>query len=58
MKTNQKMTVQIYEFGTLKIGHLTQMGDVTQVIEMGNRNRILNGLPPIPSANLCTQNST
>ena len=47
MKTNQKMTVQIGHFGTLKIGHLSQMGDVSQVIEMGNKIRESRGLNPI-----------
>ncbi len=44
MKTNQIMTVQIGHFGTLKIGHLSQMGDVAKIIEMGNRNRRAKGL--------------
>ncbi len=47
MKTNQKMTVQIGHFGTLKIGHLSQMGDVSQVIEMGNKIRETRGLSPM-----------
>jgi len=47
MKTNQMMNVKIGEFGTLEIGHKTMMGKVSQVIEMGNRNREAKGLEPI-----------
>jgi hypothetical protein len=39
MNTNQMMQIQIGNFGTLEIGHLTKMGKVSQVIEMGNKLR-------------------
>ncbi|MCK5718881.1 MAG: hypothetical protein KAH84_02905 [Thiomargarita sp.] len=48
MKTNQMMTVKIGNFGILEIGHKTMMGKVSQVLEMGNRNREAKNLEPIP----------
>jgi len=48
MKTNQMMTVQIGKFGTLEIGHKTGMGKISQVVDMGNRNREAKGLEEIP----------
>ncbi|MDM8564618.1 hypothetical protein QUF74_03100 [Candidatus Halobeggiatoa sp. HSG11] len=50
MKTNQMMTVKIGNFGILEIGHKTMMGKVSQVLEMGNRNRNrkAKNLEPIP----------
>jgi hypothetical protein len=47
MKTNQIMEVQIGNFGTITIGHLSKMGDVAQVMEMGNKSRKDKGLEPI-----------
>jgi hypothetical protein len=47
MNTNQMMQIQIGNFGTLEIGHLTKMGKVSQVIEMGNKNRKEKGLNSI-----------
>jgi hypothetical protein len=44
MNTNQKMRIQIGSFGTLEIEHLTQMGSVSQVMEMGNARRKAKGL--------------
>ena len=41
------MTVKIGSFGVLTIGHKTMMGKVSQVIEMGNRNRKAKGLEKI-----------
>jgi hypothetical protein len=48
MKTNQIMEVQIGNFGTITIGHQTKMGDVAQVIEIGNKSRADKGLEAIP----------
>ncbi|HHB91677.1 MAG TPA: DNA-binding protein [Thioploca sp.] len=48
MNTNQIMTVKIGNFGVLEIGHKTMMGKVSQVLEMGNRNRKAKNLEPIP----------
>jgi hypothetical protein len=48
MNTNQMMQIQIGNFGTLEIGHLTKMGKVSQVVEMGNRNRLAKKLKEIP----------
>ncbi len=39
MNTDQKMTIKIGNFGTLQIGHLSKMGKVSQVVEMGNQHR-------------------
>ncbi len=39
LKTEQMMRVQIGSFGTIEIGHKTEMGKVSQVMEMGNRLR-------------------
>jgi len=36
---NQIMNIQIGNFGVITIGHQTKMGDVAQVIEMGNKKR-------------------
>jgi hypothetical protein len=47
MNTNQMMQIQIGNFGTLEIGHLTKMGKVSQVIEMGNEARKEKGLEEI-----------
>ena len=47
MKTNQMMTVKIGNFGILEIGHKTMMGKVSQVLEMGNRNREAKNLEPV-----------
>ena len=47
MKTNQMMNVEIGKFGTIKIGHKTEMGDVSQVIDMGNSKREKKGLRTI-----------
>ena len=46
LKTNQMMKVQIGNFGIIEIGHKTEMGRVSQVIEMGNKRRKENGLKP------------
>jgi hypothetical protein len=48
MNTDQKMTIKIGNFGTLQIGHLSKMGKVSQVVEMGNKNRKVKGLSEIP----------
>jgi hypothetical protein len=48
MKTNQMMTVKIGNFGILEIGHKTMMGKVSQVLEMGNRNREAKNIESIP----------
>jgi len=47
LKTNQMMEIQIGNFGTIKIGHKTEMGKVSQIMEMGNRNREAKGLNQI-----------
>jgi hypothetical protein len=44
---NQIMHIQIGNFGVITIGHQTKMGDVAQVIEMGNANRKLKKLETI-----------
>ena len=41
------MIVQIGDFGTIEIGHKTKMGKVSQVIDMGNKNRVAKGLSKI-----------
>ena len=46
LKTNQMMKVQIGNFGIIEIGHKTEMGRVSQIIEMGNKRRKENGLKP------------
>jgi hypothetical protein len=48
MNTDQQMTIKIGNFGTLQIGHLSKMGKVSQVVEMGNKNRKVKGLSEIP----------
>ncbi len=48
MNTDQKMTVKIGNFGTLQIGHLSKMGKVSQVVEMGNDTRKKKNLSEIP----------
>ena len=47
LKTNQMMKVQIGNFGIIEIGHKTEMGKVSQIIEMGNANREAKGLESI-----------
>ena len=42
------MNIQIGNFSLITIGHQTKMGDVAQVIEMGNNLRIEKNLTPIP----------
>jgi len=44
LKTNQMMKVEIPKFGIIEIGHKTEMGNVAQIIEMGNQRRELKGL--------------
>jgi hypothetical protein len=44
MKTNQMMTVKVGEFGTFEIGHLTKMGKLNDVFEIGNIYRLNRGL--------------
>jgi hypothetical protein len=44
MNTDQQMTIKIGNFGTLQIGHLSKMGKVSQVVEMGNKHRERKGL--------------
>ena len=44
LKTNQMMKVQIGNFGIIEIGHKTEMGRVSQIIEMGNKRRFAKGL--------------
>jgi F0F1-type ATP synthase alpha subunit len=41
------MKVQIGNFGIIEIGHKTEMGKVSQVIEMGNKIRKIKGLRPL-----------
>ncbi|HIO70962.1 MAG TPA: hypothetical protein EYG60_03435, partial [Campylobacterales bacterium] len=48
LKTEQMMRVQIGSFGTIEIGHKTEMGKVSQVMDMGNRLRQIKGLTTIP----------
>lgn len=57
MNTNQMMTILIGNFGTLEIGHLTQMGKVSQVIEMGNKSRKEKGLEEISLDSLLKKQS-
>ena len=45
MKTNQLMTVCFPE-GTLRIGHLTKMGSLTDLFNIGNKMRVLEGKSP------------
>ncbi|EJF07782.1 hypothetical protein ThvES_00001210 [Thiovulum sp. ES] len=47
MNTDQQMTIKIGNFGTLQIGHLSKMGKVSQVVEMGNETRKEQGLEEI-----------
>ena len=41
---NQIMKVKIGNFGVIVIGHQTKMGDVSQIMEMGNNHRKTKGL--------------
>ena len=47
MKTNQTMCVRINQDLTIRIGHLTRMGKVDEIITHGNLLRELRGLKPI-----------
>jgi len=47
MKTNQTMSVRINQDLTIRIGHLTKMGRVDEIITHGNLLRELRGLKPI-----------
>ena len=47
LKINQMMKIQIANFGTIEIGHKTEMGNVAQVIEMGNEERKRKSLRPM-----------
>jgi len=47
MKTNQTMCVKINQDLTIRIGHLTKMGRVDEIITYGNLLRELRGLRPI-----------
>jgi len=47
MKTNQQMSVKINKDLTIKIGHLTQLGKVDEILTYGNLLRELRGLKPI-----------
>jgi hypothetical protein len=47
LKTEQLMKVQIGHLGIIEIGHKTEIGKVSQVIEMGNEIRKEKGLRPI-----------
>jgi hypothetical protein len=47
MKTNQIMCVRINKDLTIRIGHLTRLGKVDEVISYGNLLRELRGLKPI-----------
>jgi len=49
LNTNQMMKVRIGSCGTIEIGHKTEMGKVSQVIEMGNAVREKKGLRPLES---------
>jgi len=44
LKTNQMMKVEIPNFGIIEIGHKTEMGKVSQVIDIGNAVRKAKGL--------------
>jgi len=44
LKTDQMMKVEIPNFGIIEIGHKTEMGKVSQVIDMGNKVRKEKGL--------------
>jgi len=57
LKINQKMTVRIGQFGNIEIGHKTEMGDVSQVIKMGNKRRISKGLETIELHNILKRQS-
>ena len=46
------MQVKIGNFGIITIGHKTKMGDVAQVIEMGNKIRKDKGLNELPLDNI------
>jgi len=46
LKTNQMMTVELPPFGNFQIGHKTEMGNVSQIVEMGNKIRVERGLKP------------
>ncbi len=49
------MRVQIGSFGTIEIGHKTEMGKVSQVMEMGNRLRQIKGLRPLELREILSQ---
>ncbi len=44
MKTNQMMEVNIGKFGNVMIGHLTQMGKLNEILDIGNSIREQKGL--------------
>ncbi|EJF06975.1 KilA-N domain-containing protein [Thiovulum sp. ES] len=46
MNTDQKMTIQIGKNHTVKIGHLSQMGSLTDIFNIGNGYRELEGKKP------------
>ncbi len=47
MKTNQEMMVNIGNNHTIKIGHLTKMGRLSDVFAIGNSYRENQGLPQL-----------
>jgi|GEM_PF-547583 len=47
LKTNQMMKIEIGQFGIIEIGHKNEMGNISQVIAMGNKVREQKGLSKI-----------
>jgi len=58
MKTNQMMTVQIGLEHTVQIGHLTQMGSLSDVLNIGNEYRKEKGLREIEMREWLTKEAT
>ena len=58
MVTNQMMSVQIGKEHTVKIGHLTQMGKLNDVLEIGNSYREKRGLKKIEIREWLTKENT
>jgi hypothetical protein len=58
MKTNQMMNVKIGSTYTVQIGHLTKIGKLNDVLEIGNIYREKRGLRPIEIREWLTKEST
>jgi len=58
MKTNQEMIVNIGDNHTIKIGHLTKMGSLNDVLAIGNSYRQNNGLRIIELKEWLSREST